>query len=296
MDVVTLCEPTELYNLLNQRRGGVSRLAELNHLYLIDARERLDYDTSHIWTAKIAKTDSDGIFVLPEWVEVDSFQHVVVYDHDTSSLKDPSRALDCAQLLAKVSFYPVHVVRGGFKKFTALYTFLRTEKILYTITELENLRIYPVEIIPGLLYMGDLGQASDDVVLKDLKIKAMVNLSESEIPEFSDEENAVLNVSVEDSVTSDLYSSFKTICCFIESSFEQGSRVLIVSRLGRSRCSAATIAFMIHHFKHTLEEAWQHVLKCKPSMRPNSGFLQQLSEWELHTKGIKLTDISHPHF
>lgn len=44
------------------------------------------------------------------------------------------RATECAQALAKVSLYPVHIVRGGFERFSALYTFLRTEKILYTIT------------------------------------------------------------------------------------------------------------------------------------------------------------------
>lgn len=32
-----------------------------------------------------------------------------------------------------------------------------------------------------------------------------------------------------------------------------GSRVLIVSSLGRSRCSAVTIAFLMHHHKYTLE-------------------------------------------
>ena len=43
------------------------------------------------------------------------------------------RAVKCAQVLSKASLYPVRIVRGGFQKFSALYPFLRTEKIMYTI-------------------------------------------------------------------------------------------------------------------------------------------------------------------
>lgn len=38
------------------------------------------------------------------------------------------------------------------------------------------------------------------------------------------------------------------------------------------------------------------MLKCKPTMRPNTGFVQQLSDWELHIVGENKTDISEPHF
>lgn len=45
--------------------------------------------------------------------------------------------------------------------------------------ELENLKIYPVEVIAGQLYMGNQQQGADLEILKDLKIKAVVNISES---------------------------------------------------------------------------------------------------------------------
>lgn len=48
------------------------------------------------------------------------------------------RAVECAQVFAEASLHPVKIVRGGFQRFTALYTFLRTEKILYTITVKKN--------------------------------------------------------------------------------------------------------------------------------------------------------------
>ncbi|XP_047463279.1 serine/threonine/tyrosine-interacting-like protein 1 [Mugil cephalus] len=297
MAEILMCEPLELYNVLNQRRC-VPRLAEINYLCLIDAREIQDYYTSHIPTAKHVKTDSKGNFLLSEALEVDSMHHVVVYDSNTNCLEERGRAADCAQVLAERSLFPVRIVRGGFEKFSALYPFLRTEKILYTIMELENLKIYPVEIIAGLLYMGDQQQGMDSNILKDLKISAVINISQSDTLESRSIKGnqTILNIPAADSVTSDLYSSFERICSFIGSHIKMGSRVLIVSRQGRSRCSAMTIAFLMHHLKYTLEEAWRFVLKCKAIMRPNTGFLQQLSEWELHTTGTKQTDLSGLHF
>ncbi|XP_020496222.2 serine/threonine/tyrosine-interacting-like protein 1 [Labrus bergylta] len=295
MAEIMMCEPLELYNLLNQRNCCVSRLAEINYLCLIDAREAPDYQTSHIPTARNVKVDSDT-FLLPVAVEVDSMQHVVVYDGNTSCLEEQGRAVDCARAFAQASLYPVKILRGGFERFSALYTFLRTEKILYTILELENLKAYPVEIIAGLLYMGDQNQSMDSIILKNLKISAVVSFSESVESTSIKGNQTVLTVPAVDSVAFDLYSSFERICSFIDSNINIGLPVLIVSEHGRSRCSAVTIAFVMHHHKYTLQEAWRYMCKCKPTMRPNTGFLQQLSDWELHTVGTKVTDASEPWF
>uniref|UniRef100_A0A3B4FW61 Serine/threonine/tyrosine interacting like 1 n=1 Tax=Pundamilia nyererei TaxID=303518 RepID=A0A3B4FW61_9CICH len=282
MAKIVMCETLDLYNILNQCRR-VPRLAEINYLCLIDANEVKDYYRSHIITAKNAKMDSEGTFLLPEFVEVESMQHVVVYDNNTSSLQEKQ----LVSLFAKASLNPVKILRGGFQRFSAQYPFLRTEKILNTIMELESLKIYPVEILAGLLYMGDEKQSMDFTLIKDLKIGAIVSISESDTLEFMKEIHTLLITPVADSVRSDLYSSFERICSHIN----MGSRVLIVSKQGRSRASAVAIAFLIHYLKYTLKEAWTHMLKCKPIMRPNTGFLQQLSNWELHTLGTTTTDF-----
>ncbi|KAK5917675.1 hypothetical protein CgunFtcFv8_002498 [Champsocephalus gunnari] len=279
------CEPSVLYNLLN--RSG-ARLAEINYLCLIDARETQDYRTSHIITAKPVKADSEGAFLLPEALEVDSMQHVVVYDSNTSSVQEDSRALLCARVLSEVSLSPVLVVIGGFQRFSALYPYLRTEKIMYTVTELESLKPYPVEILSGLLYLADEKQSADCSLLGEMKISLVILLSQ----QSTRGSQTIANFPVDDSVTADLYSSFERICDLIASTIDSGSRVLIASPRGRSRCSAVTIAFLMKHRKHTLQEAWSLVLACKPDMRPNAGFLQQLAAWELHLTGRRETDTS----
>uniref|UniRef100_A0A3P9PKJ2 Serine/threonine/tyrosine interacting-like 1 n=1 Tax=Poecilia reticulata TaxID=8081 RepID=A0A3P9PKJ2_POERE len=288
MAEIILCEPVELYNLLNQTRT-VPRLAEINYLCLIDAQETHDFLTGHIITAKHA---GDGTFYLPDAVQLDTMQNVVIYDATTRSLEEEAgRAIDCAQELGKSYYRPIKILAGGYRLFSAIYPFLRTHKILYNIWELENLKLYPLEIIPGALYMGDLKQSQGS--LSDLKIRAITSSNS-----HTSEKNVrkILDIPLADEGESDLYSKFETICNFISFHIEEGSRVLVVSREGTSRCSTVVLAFFIYYFRYTLEEAWTYIIKCKPTVRPNTGFLQQLCQWEVLAIGKKDTDLSKPPF
>lgn len=58
-----------------------------------------------------------------------------------------------------------------------MFTKLQSGLFLFQPQELENFTIYPVEIVAGLLYMGDQKQSQDTNILKDLTISAVVNLS-----------------------------------------------------------------------------------------------------------------------
>lgn len=290
-----LCEATNLFNLLNQYTH-FPRLAESNYLCLIDARAEESYNFSHIITARNAKWDSDGKFVLPVDVEVESMRYIIVYDNGTHSLSDSGPAIDCADSLEKASQFPIQILTGGYKKFSALYPFLRTEKILYNIRELESLNLYPVEILPGQLYMGDYRQATNLKILKDLKLNAIVNVSDECSLMFKKANCTVLHIRVADSAEADLVTSFERICVFISSHLNNASSVLVFSTLGKSRCCAVAMAYLMTHLKYTIKEAWNHIQQCKANMRPNRGFVQQLSDWELQTLGKRVTDISEPNY
>ncbi|XP_067393906.1 serine/threonine/tyrosine-interacting-like protein 1 isoform X2 [Emydura macquarii macquarii] len=213
---LVLCEPTELYNILNQSTK-LSRLTEPNYLCLLDARTTREYNESHVITARRVKQ------------ELDAFQP------------------------------------------------------------------YPVEILPAQLYMGDCRQACDQQIQKDLKIKAQVNISEEIATLFTEESEKLLHISVADSPDVDLFSFFPTICHFIDAQMALGA-VLVFSTLGLSRSSTAIMAFLMHSFHYPLKRAWKHVQKCKTNMRPNRGFVQQLSDWESQIYGSVITDISEPHY
>ncbi|KAL4660535.1 serine/threonine/tyrosine-interacting-like protein 1 isoform X2 [Arapaima gigas] len=295
MSQIILCDATELYNILNQY-FCVSRLAEFNYLCLIDARSQEEYNESHVITARKAKWNDKDKFEMPAGVEIESMRYCVVYDSNTSSLQNSGPAIECAEILAKSSRFPVQILKGGYERFSALYPFFRTQKILYTMKELESMKPYPVEILPGQLYMGDYRQATSPQIQKDLKLKAMVNISEETSHVFETSNCEILHIAVADSVEADLFGYFESICAFIGSHFHNGSAILIFSSDGISRCSAVSIAFLLYHLKFTLQEAWVHMLKCKSNMRPNRGFVQQLSEWELHTLGEKKTCIIEPDY
>ncbi|XP_018597623.1 serine/threonine/tyrosine-interacting-like protein 1 isoform X2 [Scleropages formosus] len=295
MSQIILCDATELYNILNQY-FRVSRLVEFNYLCLIDARSQEEYNESHIITARKAKWDDEGKFVMPAGVEIESMRYCVVYDSNTSSLQGSGPATDCTGILAKSSRYPVQILKGGYERFSALYPFFRTQKILYTLKELESMKPYPVEILPGQLYMGDYRQATSPQIHKDLKLQAVVNVSEKTNHVLEASNCDIYHIPVADSVEGDLLGCFERVCTFIGSHFSAGSAILIFSSDGISRCSTVSIAFLQYHLKFTLQEAWEHMLKCKSNMRPKRGFVQQLSDWEVHTLGERKTFIAEPHY
>ncbi len=83
--------------------------------------------------------------------------------------------MSCAKAMADMgSRNPVKVLRGGYEEFSALYPFLRTQKIMYMPRELDVLQTYPVEVFPGQLYLGNHTQAGSKQMCKDLKIKAVI--------------------------------------------------------------------------------------------------------------------------
>ncbi|XP_074869599.1 serine/threonine/tyrosine-interacting-like protein 1 isoform X2 [Carettochelys insculpta] len=207
---LVLCEPTELYNILNQSTK-LCRLTEPNYLCLLDARTKREYDESHVITARRVKQNPLGKYLVPQSVELECVKYCVVYDGKTSSLDNTyyndyeedeegpkatskipesesssscsqnaeiGAAIRCARVLEQFTRHPVHILKGGYERFTACYHFLRTQKIFWMPQELDAIQPYPVEILPAQLYMGDYRQACDPQIQKDLKIKAQVNISE----------------------------------------------------------------------------------------------------------------------
>ncbi|NXP58511.1 STYL1 protein, partial [Chloropsis cyanopogon] len=319
---VVFCEPRHLYNIINQYRWR-SRLAEPNYLCLLDARSQREFDDSHIVTAQRIELSPAGEYVIPNPEDLGYVRFCVVYDHDTGFLgstdyqeeeeeeetaTEPARANSSlvsadagegdaflhARNLEQFTRYPVLLLKGGYRHFSACYHFLRSQKVLWMPQELDIFQPYPVEILPAKLYMGNFKQASDKQIQKDLKIKALVNVSEQPVTLFA-EEGKSLHVSVPDSLEADLFSSFPTISHFIDAQLEVGA-VLVFSSLGISRSSTATMAYLMHSCRFSLQRAWKYLLKCKMNMRPHRGFVEQLSAWETQIYGFPVTDVSEPNY
>lgn len=294
---MVMCEPTELYNILQQ--GTIYPcLSDPNYLLLIDARKESEYNESHIITSKKAPTTKSGEILVPYDAELECKTHVVVIDNNTRNLKEEGLALQCAQVLSEMgSKNPVKILRGGYEDFSALYPFLRTQKIIYMPQELDALMTFPVEILPGLLYLGNKAQSCSAVVQKDLKIKARVNITLQNDEFLSPEDtDHLLHIPVTDDNESDLFSKFVTVCQFIESHTKESRVVMVYSDLGISRSVTAVLAYLMYLYKWSLKDAYSHTEECKFNIRPNRGFINQLSQWETELFGDTSTDISDPNY
>ncbi|KFP79781.1 Serine/threonine/tyrosine-interacting-like 1, partial [Acanthisitta chloris] len=286
-----------------------------------DARTQSEYDDSHIITARRIEQSPTGEYLVPHPEELCCVRHCVVYDSETTSLgssdceeeeeeeegeekgtepalansffvpldAEEGTAVQHARNLQHFTRHPVLVLKGGYKAFSASYQFLRTQKILWMPQELDNFQTYPVEILPAKLYMGNFKQASDQQIQKDLKIKALVNVSEQPATLFA-EGGKTLHISVPDSLEANLFSSFATISHFIDAQLDAGA-VLVFSSLGISRSIPNTSLLSF-----CLQRAWDYLLKCKTDMRPHRGFVKQLSDWETEIFGTTITDISEPNY
>ncbi|XP_039099422.1 serine/threonine/tyrosine-interacting-like protein 1 isoform X1 [Hyaena hyaena] len=314
---LVLCEPIELYNILNQVTK-LSRLTEPNYLCLLDVRSKWEYDESHVITARRVKKKANK-YLLPESVDLECVRYCVVYDNNTSTLEIvikqeeeddnnddrpglmPGAAVECGRALAHLTRHPVCILKGGYQSFSAMYHFFRTQKIIWMPQELDAFQPYPVEIVPGKIYLGNFRQACDPKIQKDLKIKAHVNVSMEAGPFFVDDADNLLHIKIEDSPEADLSPFLRHLCHFLEIHLHLGSVVLVFSTLGISRSCAAILAFLMHWNEQTLkvcspQKSWAYVKKCKNNMRPNRGLVAQLLEWEKVVLGDSVTDILDPRY
>ncbi|XP_049760812.1 serine/threonine/tyrosine-interacting-like protein 1 isoform X2 [Elephas maximus indicus] len=232
MDGLVLCEPMELYNILNQVTK-LSRLTEPNYLCLLDVRTKREYDESHVITARRVKQKGKE-YLIPESVDLECVKYCVVYDSNTSSLEriledndDENSdnhnqgpvlgaAIECGRVLTHLTHRPVSILRGGYELFSARYHFFRTQKVIWMPQELDAFQPYPVEIMPGRIYLGNFSQACDPKIQKDLKIKAHVNVSMEIGPFFIGDPDRLLHIQVEDSLEAKISPFLRHLCHFIE--------------------------------------------------------------------------------
>ncbi|XP_016002037.1 serine/threonine/tyrosine-interacting-like protein 1 isoform X2 [Rousettus aegyptiacus] len=196
--------------------------------------------------------------------------------------------------MSHLTRHPIHILKGGYERFSAMYHFFRTQKIIWMPQELDEFQPYPIEIVPGKIYLGDFRQACDPKIQKDLKIKAHVNVSMETGPFFVGDTDKLLHIPIEDSPEANIFPFLRHLCHFIEIHLKLGSVILVFSTLGISRSCAAILAYLMHWQEQTLKRSWAYVKKCKNNMHPNRGLVAQLSEWEKIVLGDTVTDIVDP--
>uniref|UniRef100_A0A2I3T6E1 Tyrosine-protein phosphatase domain-containing protein n=1 Tax=Pan troglodytes TaxID=9598 RepID=A0A2I3T6E1_PANTR len=284
----------------------------LKYFSFPDVRSKWEYDESHVITALGVKKKNNE-YLLPESVDLECVKYCVVYDNNSSTLeillndddddsdsdgdgKDlvPQAAIEYGRILTRRTHHPVYILKGGYERFSGTYHFLRTQKIIWMPQELDAFQPYPIEIVPGKVFIGNFSQACDPKIQKDLKIKAHVNVSMDTGPFFAGDADKLLHIRIKDSPEAQILPFLRHMCHFIEIHLHLGSVILIFSTQGISRSCAAIIAYLMHSNEQTLQRSWAYVKKCKNNMCPNRGLVSQLLEWEKTILGDSITNIMDP--
>lgn len=137
---------------------------------------------------------------------------------------------------------------------------------------------YPNEILDGFLFLGNCWQANSLSVMRALKITHVVNLGAPEAHRQRFPNVKYLDVDVQDHEREDIGRAFAPALEFIEQARQEraDARVLVHCVQGVSRSSSVAILYVMRHKKCTLSAAYSHVLKCRPLIFPNRGFMAQL--------------------
>jgi serine/threonine/tyrosine-interacting-like protein 1 len=278
---IELIDCQSLYNILNEGFEW-NRITDENYLYLLDCRDRADYNESHIICAKRIKRHDNGTFKIPYEASLECRNTIVVYDSNTSDLNEGD-AVECAKILYgskewiaendNSSKNTVRVLKGGYELFSRKYPFLRTQQIIYMPRELEAILSYPSEIIPELLYIGNLSHAHNKQIQKDLKINAYVSCC------LNDQTHSnSFEIKINDDSEASIQEYLTDVCSFIDTNIlNQKKACLVYSDLGISRSAAVVIAYLVYSQRLTLQEAFQQVLQYR-HVQPQLKFLKEIDE------------------
>ncbi|CAG07801.1 unnamed protein product, partial [Tetraodon nigroviridis] len=136
----------------------------------------------------------------------------------------------------------------------------------------------PVELLP-FLYLGSAFHSSRRETLTAAGITAVLNVS-STCPNFFEGEFRYLQLTVEDSLATDIRACFSTAIAFIDSVKQSGGRVLVHCQAGISRSATICLAYLMHTQRVKLDEAFDFVKQRRQVISPNLAFMGQLLQFE----------------
>jgi protein-tyrosine phosphatase len=127
-------------------------------------------------------------------------------------------------------------------------------------------------LIMNGVYLGTLYDASNKERLERLSIKSVLNACGSS---YTNTPN-YMELPLDDSESEEIQRYFDESYHFIEDSVQRGDRILVHCFAGISRSSTLIIHWVARKLNIPLSCAYQFVVRRRPVVRPNDGFIQQL--------------------
>ncbi|XP_013392323.1 probable rhodanese domain-containing dual specificity protein phosphatase [Lingula anatina] len=279
----------EFYNMLME--GHTSPyLFDPHYVLIIDTREKEEYESLHIITAVHVTVLSESLMVS----DFSKYVHIILYDKDgrTHCLTESPMS----QLQMRLKDFEPEVLEGGFDAWLTKHPYLCTDEIIFSELQREEMFFtYPSMILEDWLYQGAGQHATNEKIISDLGITHVINVG-LEHPSPFKVRMQYFEVRVTDDPGSNIINIFPKATDFMRQAKQSKGKVLVHCNLGVSRSSAVILAYLITEFHWTLMDAYKVLKNTRNVVRPNLGFLKQLSEYEERIFGKKLTDIDEIHF
>ncbi|KAA1466987.1 phosphatases II [Dentipellis sp. KUC8613] len=150
-------------------------------------------------------------------------------------------------------------------------------------------------IIGGRLFLGSLPAAESIYTLEQHRITHVISVCNEKIPERA--QYSYMKVPVEDDKHANLLKWLPSTCDFIDNAMQSGGVVLVHSRDGISRSATVVAAYLMFRMGYDSNGALEAIHGCRPYVKPNDGFKQQLRAFEarliskVECKPIKLAPI-----
>ncbi|KAI9511421.1 protein-tyrosine phosphatase-like protein [Russula earlei] len=134
---------------------------------------------------------------------------------------------------------------------------------------------------PGALYLGSISAVLDPSILKEHDIHHLVQVLDVPwLPASEKDGFECYRLDILDLESQDLKPHLEDAVEDIDSALRRGRNVLVHCQQGVSRSAAIVIAYLICKRGMSFDSAITFVRQRRPCIKPNSGFVRCLREWE----------------
>jgi hypothetical protein len=138
-------------------------------------------------------------------------------------------------------------------------------------------------ILDNKLYLGDIHDASNDKLMKQLNIGCIINTTKECIYDY-DPDIEMHKFDIIDKITDSIAHCLSKIVTIIKENIDKNKKVLVHCFLGRSRSASIVLAYLMRHHEMDLQTAYDYVLS-KRQIKPNATFMEELYKYEVAIYG-----------
>ncbi|KAM0257099.1 hypothetical protein ACHAQJ_004563 [Trichoderma viride] len=146
-------------------------------------------------------------------------------------------------------------------------------------------------VFPPSIFIGPVSAASSPVILQANSISHVLSVGTS--PSSKVPGVVYHRVSIRDSPSSSITTICGTTCDIIEAALKSNNgsgKILVHCSAGISRSPAVVVEYLMKHHDMSLRAALGQIVRARPQVSPNPGFLQELKDLELQLRGFLSLD------